>query len=129
MKRETANPSARRLPKIETTWECWTYDVVGNARDGYEVNDRSCFARNYELRLQPETHNIGTPQEFVSAHPADTQIRAVFGVRCRITTDGDDMTVYVERDRDGYPIGEMHCTSHESLSPIRAARDTGMVSA
>ncbi len=38
---------------------------------------------------------------------------------CRIDTDGDDLTIYVERERDGYPIGEMRCISHASLSPVR----------
>lgn len=105
-----------------TVWECWTYDVWGNAKDGYEVNDRSCFDRACELPLVIETCNPGTPHAFETAAPTDTQIRVVFGVRCRLDTDGDDMTIYVNRDRDGYPIGEMHCTSHDSLSPIRKAK-------
>lgn len=104
---------------IETTWELRAYDVWGNARDGYAVNDSHVFAREYPLRLRIETNNPGTPHTFDSATPSDSQIRRAFGVRCRIDTDGDDVTIYVNRARDGYPIGEMHCTSHASLSPIR----------
>ena len=105
---------------IETTWECWTYDVLGNARYGYEVNDRSCFERNAALTLTVETNNPGTPQAFDSATPNDAQIRRLFGLgRTRFTTNGDDTTIYIDRDRYGYPLGEMHCTSHTSLSPIR----------
>lgn len=105
---------------IDTTWEVWRYDVWGNAADGYDVNDRSCQARALPLRCKIDTWNIGTPDAFQSAGPSDYQLRQVFGVGCRIDTDGDDLTIYVTRARDGYPIGELHCTSHESLSPIRA---------
>lgn len=107
--------------KIETTWELWSYDVWGNARDGYDVNDRSCFNRSYALQLAVETNNAGTPNAFDSAYPSDAQIRRAFGIgrRVKIGTEGDDVTIYVTRARDGYPLGEMTCTSHESLSPIR----------
>lgn len=106
-------------PTIATVWEVWTYDVWGNARDGYEVNDRYCHSREYPIRLTVEVNNPGTPQAFESAYPSDRQIRQAFGIRCRCETDGDDLTIYVNRERDGYPIGELLCQSHESLSPIR----------
>jgi hypothetical protein len=34
-----------------------------------------------------------------------------------IETDGDDVTIYVNRASDSYPLGELVCTSHDSLSP------------
>lgn len=103
---------------VETEWELRTYDVWGNARDGYEVNDS--YRRGTEtLTLKVEIHNVGTDWAFGSASPSDAQIRRVFGVKCAIETDGDDLTIYVNRERDGYPIGEMRCISHPSLSPIR----------
>lgn len=111
-------------PVESTTWEVWTYDVWGNANDGYEVNDRYCLERAHEIDLLIETtdaHELGT---FKHASPTDKQIRAAFGIRCRFETDGDDVTIYVNRSRDGYPIGEMHCTSHESLSPIRRMKES-----
>lgn len=106
---------------IMTTWELRTHDVLGNPRDGYEVND-SFNIGEIKLRITTETHNVGTPHEFTSAYPTDKQIRHCFGVRCRLELDGDDTHITVNRERDGYPIGEMHCTSHESLSPIRAVK-------
>lgn len=109
------------MPKtILTTWELWTYDVWGNAEDGYEVNDRYCHSRDYAIRCKVVHSNVDTPQEFISASPSDYQIKQAFGVGCRIETDGDDLSIYVNCARDGYPIGELLCTSHESLSPIRA---------
>ena len=108
------------MSKVQTTWECWSYDVWGNARDGYEVNDRSCFDRDAHLSLKVVVNNAGTPQEFESAYPSDGQIQTLFGIgRTKIETDGDDLVIYVNRARDGYPIGEIHCVSHVSLSPIR----------
>lgn len=105
---------------VDTTWELWSYDVWGNATDGYDVNDRSCFDRAYPLALTVERFNADKPGEFFGAYPSDAQIREAFGIRCRFETDGDDLTIHVTRERDGYPIGEMLCTSHASLSPIRA---------
>jgi hypothetical protein len=105
---------------LPTTWELRTYDVWGNAKDGYEVND-SYSAGTVELRIPQTRYNVGTPQEFIGAYPTDRQIKLAFGVRCRISTDGDDLHITVERERDGYPIGEMYCTSHISLSPVRKA--------
>src|SRR5690349_6370035 len=104
--------------KIKTEWELATYDVWGNARDGYDVND--VYRRgSVTLMLEPKTYNVGTPQQFDSATPSDRQIRRVFGLgRIQLDIDGDDLTIYIRRMRDDYPIGELHCVSHESLSPI-----------
>lgn len=116
---QSNNPkAARRAKHIQTKWEVATYDVWGNARDGYEVNDVYRHGE-VELSLTVTVNNEGTPHEFKSAHPTDKQLRKVFGVGCQLETDGDDMTVYVKRERDGSPIGEITCVSHESLSPIR----------
>ncbi len=107
------------MKTIKTVWELRTYDVWGNAQDGYEVND--CFrAGTAELRLRINTHNADTVRAFQSAHPSDSQLQRIFNVGCNLETDGDDTTVYVNRASDGYPLGEAHCISHESLSPIRA---------
>ena len=108
---------------IETRWEVRSYDVWGNARDGYEVNN--VFRGGVrEMSLQVVTYNAGTSLEFKGAEPSDKQLREALGCGGRgrpiqITTDGDDVQIYVNRERDGYPIGELFCISHESLSPIR----------
>jgi hypothetical protein len=84
------------------------------------VNDRHCYNRAYPIRLLVEVNNQGTEFEFISAYPTDKQIREAFGLgREKINLEGDDISIYVYRARDSYPIGEMICTSHDSLSPIR----------
>lgn len=157
-------PNSKPAGSIATTWELRTYDVWGNASDGWQVND-TFSAGTVELRIPRTRYNVGTErhvcrnadcksngcgviptvthnsetgatrqrcpecwqdvttesQEFVSAYPTDRQIKRAFGVTCRIETGGDDMRITVNRTRDGYPIGEMHCTSHASLSPVRKA--------
>ena len=104
---------------IDTTWQLASYDVWGNARDGFEVND--VYRHGEEtLRLKVTVNNPGTPHEFLSAYPTASQIRRIGGLgRFRIDLDGDDTHIYITRARDGYPCGEMVCTSHKSLSPIR----------
>lgn len=185
MTNHKTNKTSAPAGSLKTTWELRTYDVWGNARDGYQVND-SFDAGEVELRIPKTRYNIGvewhvcrnpecpgnnpcghTPpckfgthrqeshgvipttthnsetgdthqrcpecwqdaslesQEFVSAAPSDRQIKRAFGVTCRIETEGDDLFIEVNRARDGYPIGEMRCTSHESLSPVRKVGEKG----
>ena len=104
---------------IKTTWEIATYDVWGNAQDGYDVN-YVYRGGEIEFTLETQTANAGMPGEFQHASPKDKQIREAFGIgKTRIETDGDDLTIYVNRSRDGYPIGALRCIPHASLSPIR----------
>ena len=100
----------KKIPAfVETTWEY-----------GYEVNT-TFRAGEVTIRCAVERNNPDTPQEFLSAYPSDSQIRRALDLRrFKIELDGDDLTIYVNRARDGYPLGLMHFTSHESLSPIRA---------
>ena len=106
---------------IDTTWEVSTYDVWGNARDGFDVNDRYRHGE-VTIRVKAEVNNPGTPQEFESAYPSDSQIRRALGLgRYRLDLYGDDLSIYVNRASNGYPEGELICTSHTSLSPIRKA--------
>lgn len=155
-----------KLPLLKTTWELATYDVWGNAKDGWEVND-TYRGRDVELEIPQTRNNAGrewhvchnpecksngrgvlthadvavaelTPdlqtdlcndcgcpvtmesQEFISAYPTEKQIREVFGLgREKLEVDGDDLHITVSRRRDGKPIGEMRCTNHESLSPVK----------
>jgi len=109
---------------IITTWSIRTYDVWGNAKDGYEVND--VFGHGtIELKLRVETANVGTPSTFEYASPTYTQIRQALSLRrIKIDTDGDDIMIYVNAARDNYPCGELRCISHESLSPIQEKQST-----
>jgi hypothetical protein len=108
---------------INTTWQTATYDVWGNEKDGYEVND-VYRGREIELRIPVTVNNPGTPQQFESAYPTDRQIREALDCkpRIRLTLDGDDLTIYADHESSGYPLGELHCVSHESLSPVREVK-------
>ena len=111
----------RPAPTILTTWRViYDFDVWGNPEDGYEVNDSMVLHENYELRLRVTEYNPNTPQSFFAAYPSDYQIKQIFGVGCNIETDGDDIYITVRRASDSFPIGSIDCTSHSSLSPIRA---------
>jgi hypothetical protein len=106
---------------IETVWNVRTYDVWGNRKDGYEVNDiHSCGTVTINCKIQ--THNAGSCGDFKCATPSDYQLQTIFGVRCALNTDGDDTHIYVDRAADSYPIGELECESHDSLAPIRRYR-------
>jgi hypothetical protein len=107
---------------INTVWSLRTYDVWGNAKDGYEVND-VYSSGDIELKLEVQIANKGTMQEFQWAGPTDSQLRNALGLgRIGIETDGDDTTIYINRSRDGYPLGELHLVSHRGLSPIHWER-------
>ena len=80
---KTAKTGNGKAEYVLTVWESATYDVRGNARDGYEVNDVYRRRTPIEIQCKVETYNVN-------------------------------------RARDGYPLGELTCVSHESLSPIRA---------
>jgi hypothetical protein len=73
-----------------------TYDVWGNARDGWEVNDS--FASG--------TFDSDKPVKDLT----DPEIKEILGIHpnVKIDTDGDEMIVYVNRRRDGYPLGEIY---------------------
>jgi hypothetical protein len=93
-------------PKYLTrTYRIKTYDVWGNADDGYEVNDvRSHGA--VTIRCKRATHNTGTAHEFVTYHPTPLQLaRAanMYGAEWEYQEDGWQAT----RKSDGYPMGEL----------------------
>lgn len=95
---------------IKTRWQVWDYDAWESDEDGWQVT----------LYLRVETLNPGTASEFVFAMPSDRQLRRVFGLpsgTAIVTGVGDDVSIYPE-DEAGYPLGEIFCLSHESLSPI-----------
>jgi hypothetical protein len=99
-------------PKAKTrSFEIWTYDVWGDAEDGFYVNDRVCIDRDFKICCKAQTYNVGTPHQFTVYAPTDGQIkrvaREVCGFRCELDIDGDDQRIYVQRARDGYPLFEM----------------------
>ena len=109
------------MERVKTVWEVWSYDVWGNAKEGYYVNNRFCDHREYVINAKIDIANKGTPQEFKYAEPSDHAIRQALGIKkwIHVDTEGDDVTIYVISSRDGYPLGELICVSHASLSPIK----------
>ena len=108
--------------RISTHWEVWSYDVWGNSKDGYDVNDRYKDHEDYEISCKVEIANPGTIRSFEHCTLSDYAIRQALSIKkwIKIDTDGDDVTIYVNASKNGYPIGELRCISHESLSPIHA---------
>ena len=78
----------------KTTWEVWTYDVWGNERDGFEVNDRHCVTRKYQT---------------TSSDPTEDEIREALGIKpgWPIEVNGDDWDIYVNCGKTDLPLGEL----------------------
>lgn len=94
------------------TYTLWSYDVWGNAEDGYEVNDRSAYCRDLEIETTHNVYNKGTDAEFSDDLPSDRQIldalqREYFRndvTLDKLEIDGDDQSIYITAARDGRPI-------------------------
>lgn len=108
----------KKQKTVKTVWEVWGFDVWGNKDDGYTVNNRFCIDRERVLTLRIKTVNQGTKREFDYVEISDNMLKEIFGVSCKISVDGDDVNYYVSRESDDYPLGELSCQSHSSLSPI-----------
>lgn len=89
-------------------YRLWTYDVWGNAEDGYCVNDR-CKRDVFAIPVTREVHNKGTEHEFVTEDPTDRQLSKAVGCSVKNTRwDGEsDYTLYAEDERTGEPLCEL----------------------
>lgn len=94
------------LPQFKLrTFRLWTYDVWGNARDGFDVNDRYSHG-NVSIKCKREAFNVGTSMEFSTWEPTDRQLsRAANATRC--AWEGQDGTYYAQDSRNGRPVGEL----------------------
>ncbi len=121
------------LNGIKTSHKCiaicevWTYDVRGNARDGFEVNDRSCQDRAARLTAECEVSGLparpgasdlyrsftGEDASFradmlVSFGISDKLIAAAFGLTAaKVEIEGGGMRYDVSLAKNGMPIGEV----------------------
>lgn len=92
-------------------FEVWTYDVWGNARDGFDVNDR-CKVGTVTIHVKPVSFNVGTEHEFTVHYPTDRQCAMATGWQgCH--WDGDENTIYAELNSNGRPVGELVRVDHE----------------
>lgn len=98
--------SASNQPRTKTRkFRLWTYDVWGNARDGFDVNDR--YSHGYvEIVCKRADYNVGTPHAFSDWEPTDRQLSRAAGFT-RVSWDGSEGTYYAEATRNGRPIGEL----------------------
>ena len=87
------------------SFRLWTYDVWGNARDGFYVNDRYSHG-TVEIACKRQIFNLDTPNEFATWEPTDRQLSRAAGFS-RVSWDGSDGTFYAEDSRNGRPIGEL----------------------
>jgi hypothetical protein len=97
---------------VKTVWAKTVYDVLRDGDDYYVNNSFD----DGEFTINCKVKDGGT---FKYASPSDGQLKKIFDCTHRdIEVSGDDVHIYVDTDK-GYPLGELTCISHESLSPIR----------
>ena len=86
-------------------FKVWTYDVWGNARDGYDVNDRA--GHGYvTIRCKAQAFNVGTPQEFTTYEPTDRQLSIAAGFGVSVQWEGQD-GYFTAEQANGRPVGEL----------------------
>jgi hypothetical protein len=86
-------------------YRLWQYDVLGNARDGFDVNDRSEVG-TVTINVKGETFNKGTPNEFTTWEPTDRQLALACGKGLSFDNTGDGV-IYIEKKSNGRPEGEL----------------------
>jgi hypothetical protein len=75
----------------------WSYDVWGNEEDGWEVNDRCCLSRLFEIHAAGDD---ATDEEIRLALVACGYLKDGFAIE----TDGDDRMIEVTQANNGYPL-------------------------
>ena len=103
---------------ISTVWEIVTYDVWGNKRDGFEVN-QSFHSGKIELPVKLEVSNPGSEWEFYSGELDDTNIRKALGITPRVRIYDpycNEGVIYANHESTDFPLGELRLVSHDGLS-------------
>lgn len=86
-------------------FQLWTYDVWGNSREGFDVNDR--YKQGIvSIACRRAVFNAGTAQEFETFEPTDRQLSRAVGGRGLIW-DGQEGAFYAENARSGRPVCEL----------------------
>ena len=102
-----------------TLWEVRSYDVWGDAEEGWVVNDTYVVNSHLVLDLPIRRSQTGAPWdrqkgEYLHCEISERQIRDALDLRgCQLDIDGDDTHVTVNRRDDCYPLGELYCVSHK----------------
>jgi hypothetical protein len=120
-----STPTNRKIVAV-CSWR--TYDVLGNARDGFEVNDSFSqgeiripaveFVHNLPAEMQTEesfNHQYDNWKQnvFLSIVLEDKAIKKAVGASCRIDVSGDDRIYYINRESNGKPLCEIHIERFE----------------
>lgn len=84
-------------------YRLWTYDVWGNARDGFEVNDRSSHGY-VEIKCKLEIFNAGTEHEFATWEPTDRQLSRASGFS-GVEWEGQEGYYDCALKSNGRPVG------------------------
>jgi hypothetical protein len=87
-------------------WRIYTYDVWGNANDGYEVNDVFRTSDIVEVASNADTATI------LAALDAANLIDAGYSELFTIDESNED-TIYFERSNDGKPVAEIRREDHK----------------
>lgn len=105
-----------KVPTVTRKFRLWTYDVWGNARDGFDVNDRYSHGM-VSIVCKREVFNADTPHEFETFNPTDRQLSraaSFLGVQWDGEPGGIDpkfgwypACYTAEATRNGRPIGEL----------------------
>ena len=82
-----------------STWRVFSLDVWGNARDGYEVNDRSGIGK---VRLPDDATNEQIVRALKDAGILRKTVRM-----SQIAIDGDDMFISIDQAKDGKPVFQL----------------------
>ena len=83
---------------MKAKWTYATYDVWGNAEDGYDVND--VYRGNAEFEMDADND-----AEVLQACKDHLGLKAELTLE-DIELDGDDMTIYVNAASDSYLAGQ-----------------------
>jgi hypothetical protein len=96
-----------QAPKTLTIkYDVFTYDVWGNARDGWDVNDRYRQG-SVSIECQGETMNKGlADHEFIVFAPTDRQLAIATGWR-RCDWEWNDNGYTADLKANGRPVGEL----------------------
>lgn len=97
-------------------FELWSFDVWGNADDGYTINDRSCIERELTIPAYKNLYNKGWSSESIVIESEDDQILQAL-IDCGflksdvtmadLVFDGDDTMIYIEDSINNMPICQL----------------------
>jgi hypothetical protein len=103
---------------LASVWQTYTHDVWGNKTNGFEINN-TFLSNQVTLTLKKQEYNIGTPYRFIQYELTDRLAKKALGVHFNTkVTDPyqNEGYVFLYRDKDGYPIGEMNLLNLSGLT-------------